>query len=84
MSWTRDDPEELGDGVEEVEDLRDEEEQQGLAEVPEDANHSKRHARKVAVRVPHKHRRGIPRAGQGRGRGQGVEEWQTRGLTDYQ
>jgi len=50
----RNDAEELRDGVEEVENLRDEEEQESLAEVPEDAYHCKRHACKVAVGVAHK------------------------------
>ena len=52
--------EELRYGVEKVEYLRHEEEQERLAEVPQDANHSKRHTSKVAKRVAHKHSRWIP------------------------
>ena len=63
MSGARDDTEELGYGVEEVENLWNEEEQQGLAEVPEDSYHRKCHASKVAVGVADKHCRGIPGKG---------------------
>ena len=63
MPGARDDPEELRDGVEEVEYLGKEEQQESLAEVTKDADHSKRHASKVAVCVTYKHCRRIPGRG---------------------
>ena len=46
--------EELRYRIQEIDDLRDEKEQHGLAEVAQDGNNSERHARKVAERVAHK------------------------------
>ena len=51
VSWAPDDPEQLGDRENEVEDLRDEEEKHRLAEVPKNANNCKSHPSEVAVRV---------------------------------
>ena len=51
VARTRDEAEELRGGVGEVEELGDEEEQQGLGEVAEDANDGEDHAREVAVGV---------------------------------
>ena len=47
MSWAGDQSEELRDGIYKVEDLGDEEEEHGLAEVAEDGDHRKCHASKV-------------------------------------
>ena len=63
MSRTRNHSKQLWHGVQEVEYLRNEEQQQGLAEVTKDSYHSKRHARKIAVRVTNKHARGVPAEG---------------------
>ena len=60
MSGAGDQSKQLRDGVEKVEDLRDEEEHHCLAEVAEDPDHSKRHPSKIAVGVSHKHTRGVP------------------------
>lgn len=60
VSWTRDDAKELRDRVEEVDDLWDEEEKEGLAKVTKDPYHSKCHASKVAKGVAHKYTRRIP------------------------
>jgi len=60
VSGTGDDVEELWQGVDEVDNLGEEEEQHGLAEVPQNAHHRKGHPRKVAEGVPHKHRGGVP------------------------
>jgi len=51
--------EQLRRGVQEIQDLRQEEEQQRLAEVAQDSNHGESHAGKVAVGVPNKHLRWI-------------------------
>ena len=45
----------LGCAVEEVEDLRNEEEEQGLREVSDDRHHGKRHAGEVTERVSREH-----------------------------
>lgn len=55
MSRTWDNVEKLRCGVDEVEDLRDEEKHQSLAEVTHDAYHSEDHAGKVTVCVSYKH-----------------------------
>ena len=65
VSWAWDQSEELWCGVDKVEDLRDEEEEHGLAEVAEDGNHRKCHASKVAVCVTNKHSGGVPVGGGG-------------------
>ncbi len=49
--------EELGQAVHEVDELGDEEEQQRLAEVAQDARHRQSHPRKVRERVAHKYLR---------------------------
>ena len=51
VSWAPDDPEQLGERENEVEDLRNEEEQHCLAKVPKNANNCKGHPSEVAVRV---------------------------------
>ena len=60
MAWTWNEIKELWNGIEKIEDLWDEEQHHGLAEVAQNPNHSKRHASKVAERVPNKHSRWIP------------------------
>ena len=65
MSWAGDQSEELRGGVYKVEDLGDEEEEHGLAEVAEDGDHCKCHASKVAVGVTNKHSGGVPVRGEG-------------------
>lgn len=52
--------EELRDAVEEVEDLRNQEEHERLGEVAEDANGGEHHPREVAVRVAHEDARRVP------------------------
>ena len=52
VSWAPDDPEQLGERENEVEDLRNEEEKHRLAKVPKNANNCKSHPGEVAVRVP--------------------------------
>lgn len=49
------DLEKLRDGVHEVENLGNEEEQQGLTEVAQDSSHRNHHARKVCEGVANKH-----------------------------
>ena len=60
VTWAGDETENLGRGVEEVEDLGDEEEAQGLGEVTEDADDGKDHAGEVAVGVADKDTGRIP------------------------
>ena len=74
----------LGGGVEEIDDLGDEEEQESFAEVAQDPNHSKRHASKIAECVTNEHTRGIPGGRGQRGkreghRGEGEEHREGRG-----
>lgn len=56
VSGAGDDMKKLRQGVDKVDHLRDEEEQHHLAEVSQDANHSKCHPSKIAESVSHKHR----------------------------
>ena len=51
VAWTGDQAEELWDRVAEVEDLWDEQEEQGLGEMTQDGDHDEDHACEVAVRV---------------------------------
>ena len=60
MTWTRDNMEELRDGVEKVKDLRNEKQKKRLAEDSKDAGRCKRHSGKVAKSIPNKHSRWIP------------------------
>lgn len=60
MPGTRYQPEKLRTREQEVEYLRDEEQQERLGEVGLDADHRKRHARDVAERIAGKRARGIP------------------------
>lgn len=60
MPGARNDVKELRNRVDEVEDLRHEEQQQGLAEVTENSNDCKHHASEVAVSVPNENLRWIP------------------------
>ena len=60
MSRTGNEAKELRDGVEEIEDLRHEDEQHRLAEVAEDGDDGERHSGKVAERIANKHARRIP------------------------
>ena len=60
MSGAWNEAKQLWSGIEEVEDLRDEEEQHCLAEVGENADNSKCHPCKVAECISHKHSRRVP------------------------
>lgn len=60
MSRTRDDVKQLRQRVNKVNHLRNKEQQHCLAEVSQDADHSKCHPGEVAESVPHKHRGGVP------------------------
>lgn len=60
MARAGNETEELRGGVDEIKDLRNEEQEQSLAEVSQDANDSEHHPREVAVRVPHEDPRGEP------------------------
>ena len=60
MSWARYQLEELRGGVHKVEYLRNEEEEQGLAEEAEDARHGQSHTSEVAEGVPNEHLGGVP------------------------
>lgn len=51
MPWTRYQAEQLWAGEDEVDDLRNEEEEQGLAEMAEYANDSKCHATEIAESI---------------------------------
>lgn len=64
VSGAGDDMKKLRQGVDKVDHLRDEEQQHHLAEVSQDANHSKCHPSKIAESVSHKHRWGVPAARQ--------------------
>lgn len=64
MSGAGDDMKKLGQGVDKIDHLRDKEQQHHLAEVSQDANHSKGHPSKIAESISHKHRRGVPAAHQ--------------------
>ena len=55
VSRAPDDPEQLGERENEVEDLRDEEEKHRLAKVPKNADDCKSHPSEVAVRVADEH-----------------------------
>jgi len=68
MARARHDGEDLGSGVDGIEDLREEEQPQGLAEVAEDAVNGEHHAGKVAVRVSNKHLGRVPIVAQERER----------------
>ena len=61
MSRTRNEPEELWAREHEVEDLREEEEQERLAEVRLDPDDGERHARDVAQRVAWERAGGVPK-----------------------
>jgi hypothetical protein len=60
VTRARDDVEKLRCRVNEVENLRNEEEYQSLAEVTHDADHGKDHSSKIAVRVSHEDLGGEP------------------------
>lgn len=60
MAGTREELEELRDGIEEIDDLWNEKEKQRLAEVTQNGHHGKRHAGKVAEGVTDKHSWWIP------------------------
>lgn len=57
---TRHEVEELGYTVQEVEHLRNEKQDHGLAEVAQDAHHRKGHASKIAEGVANKYTRWVP------------------------
>lgn len=56
VSGTGDDVKKLRQGVDKVNQLRNEEQQHCFAEVSQDADNSKGHASEVAESVSHKHR----------------------------
>jgi len=56
MSGAGNNVKQLRQGVNEVDDLGDEEKQHGLTKVSEYPDHSKRHSSKVTESVSHKHR----------------------------
>ena len=62
MSWADESKqsENLRQGVEEVDNLRNEEQQQSLAEVSQDPHDRKRHPSEITVSVAHKDLRWIP------------------------
>lgn len=60
MAGARNDVEKLGQRVEKVDHLGNEEEKHCLAEVPKDAHHGKGHASKIAEGVSHKHTGRVP------------------------
>lgn len=59
MPRARYEVEQLRHRINEVEDLRDEEQQNGFAEMAENADHGERHARKVVERVTDEHLRRV-------------------------
>ena len=60
MAWTRHEAKQLRGRVDKVEDLREQQQHERLAEVPENTNDDKDHAGKVAVRVADEHARRVP------------------------
>lgn len=60
MPRTRDEPKQLRDRVEKVEDLGEEEEEEGFRKMAEDADDGKGHAGKVAERVADEGVRRVP------------------------
>ena len=61
VSWTGYELKELRGGVDKVEYLRDEEEEEGLAEETEDSRDRQNHTSKVAEGVTNKHLGRVPR-----------------------
>ena len=59
MAWTRNEVEELRETVAKVDQLRDEEEHDGLTEVTQNTNHGKRHSGKICESVSYKHTGGV-------------------------
>lgn len=60
MSRTRDHFEDLRDGQEKIEDLRNEEEKHSLGEMAENGDDGEGHSGEIAKRVTDEHTRGIP------------------------
>lgn len=60
MAWTRNDSGELRNGVEEVENLGEEEEEESFGEMSEDTNDGEGHAGEVAEGVSDERAGGIP------------------------
>ena len=60
MARAGNETEKLRGGVDEIKDLRNEEQEQSLAEVSQDANDSEHHPREVAVRVPYEDAGRVP------------------------
>ena len=60
MPGTGHEVKQLRHAVQEIDYLGYEEQQRGLAEVANYADHSKRHSRKITKRVPHENPRWIP------------------------
>lgn len=60
MARTRHKPKQLWDGIYKVEDLRDKQQDESLAEVAQYADHDENHTREVAVSVAYKHAGGVP------------------------
>lgn len=60
MAWTRNDFEELRDGIEEIKNLRDEQQEKCFTEVPVDSYDRKGHPCKITKCIPDKHRGRVP------------------------
>jgi hypothetical protein len=60
MAGTGNDFEELGDGVKEIENLGNEQQEKSFAEVPVDSDHRKGHPREITKGIPDKHRGRVP------------------------
>ena len=60
VPWAINNAEELGCGIDEVDNLRDEKKQQCLREMPQDSDNSKDHPGEIAVCVAHEDAGGIP------------------------
>lgn len=60
MSWTRYKAKQLRTGEQEVEDLRDKEQQKCLREMGLNPNDRKRHASQIAKRISREGSRGVP------------------------
>lgn len=60
MARARYEPEKLRTAKDEVDDLRDEKQEQSLAEMPEDTNDRERHAREVAECISDEGFRRVP------------------------
>ena len=60
VAWARDEPEELRNAVDKVEDLGNQEEDQRLGEVAEDADDNEDHASEITVGISHENSCRVP------------------------